>query len=90
MLAVPVLFAIALGGDLRIVTAANASECSAGEKIDGSSAESARMKMQKAGFPAVRGLKKGCDNFWHGSMLRDGQTVHVVLSPQGQVMVEGN
>jgi len=88
--ALPMLFAAALSGGLALTVPAQASECQPGERIDGSSAESARVKMEKAGFHSVRDLKKGCDNFWHGSTVRDGQMVHVVLSPQGRVMIEGN
>lgn len=74
----------------RFVRGAQASECSAADRIDGSSADMARRKMEKAGFSQVRDLKKGCDNFWHGNATKDGAAVNVVLSPQGNVMVEGD
>jgi len=90
LLMVPVLFAGTIGAGLPVITSAKASECNSGEKIDGSSVGSARAKLEKAGFHSVRDMKKGCDNFWHGTVIRDGQTVHVVLSPQGQAMIEGN
>jgi len=67
-----------------------ASECTADEKIDGSSAEAAKKKMEAAGFHQIRDLQKGCDNFWHGTADKDGAPVNVVLSPQGQIMIEGN
>jgi hypothetical protein len=72
------------------LSAARASDCMAGDKIDGSTAEMARKKMESAGFQMVRDLEKGCDNFWHGKADKDGAAVNVVLSPQGNVMVEGN
>jgi hypothetical protein len=77
-------------GVLQISAPADASECLGGEKIDGSTIQSARLKMKKAGFENIRDLKKGCDNFWHGWALKDGKVVHIALSPQGLVMVEGN
>ena len=38
----------------------------------------------------VRGLKKGCDNFWHGLASKDGREAGVVLTAQGQVMLDGD
>ncbi len=69
---------------------AQASECAAGEKIDNSTADTAKKKMEAAGFHQIHDLQKGCDNFWHGKADKDGVLVNVVLSPQGQAMVEGN
>lgn len=66
-----------------------ASSCEPTDKIDGSTVETARKKIEKAGYSQVRSLKKGCDNFWHGTAVRDGKTVNVALSPQGTVMAEG-
>jgi hypothetical protein len=63
--------------------------CSASDKIDGSTADSARRKMTAAGYRQVRDLKKGCDNYWHGKAVKDGGATNVVLSPRGDVMPEG-
>jgi hypothetical protein len=46
--------------------------CEAGTKIDASTADMAKRKIEHAGFSSVRGLKKGCDNFWHGKAVKDG------------------
>lgn len=81
---------LSLGVGTPIALAAEPSECVAGEKIDGSTVDTARTKIEKAGFQKIEGLKKGCDNFWHGQALQNGLPVNVVLSPQGQVMTEGN
>lgn len=70
-------------------TAAQAA-CMAGETTDSSTADQAKKKMEGAGFTQVRDLKKGCDNVWHGTAMKDGAAVHVALSPQGQVMQEGD
>ena len=78
------------GVGLRTVTVAHASGCEAGEKIDGSTAAEAKAKIERAGFRQVRNLQKSCDNFWHGIAVKDGIESNVVLTPQGQVMREGN
>lgn len=64
--------------------------CAPGERIDGSTFDQARRKMESASFNGVHSLKKGCDNVWHGLAMKDGAAVHVALQPQGQVMQEGN
>ena len=61
-----------------------------GERVDGTTADSARQKIQKAGYTQVRDLKKGCDSVWHGTALKAGAAVRVLVNPQGQVMEEGN
>lgn len=64
--------------------------CEAGTKIDASTADMAKQKIEHAGFRSVRDLKKGCDNFWHGKAVKDGVEGFVVLSPQGDVMPESD
>ncbi|CCG42410.1 hypothetical protein [Magnetospirillum molischianum] len=64
--------------------------CAPGDRIDASSIEAAQGKIKKAGYRQISSLKKGCDNFWHGTAVRDGQTIHIVLTPKGEVIVEGN
>lgn len=81
---------LVLGSVGPLPSAAWASPCEAGDKIDGSSVETARQKIEKAGYRQVRNLKKGCDNFWHGTAVKDGKTVNIVLSVQGSVTVEGD
>jgi hypothetical protein len=64
--------------------------CSPGDKIDGSTADEAKHKIEAAGYTQVSDLKKGCDNYWHAIAMKDGASVGVVVSPQGEVMTEGN
>jgi hypothetical protein len=64
--------------------------CMAGDRIDASTAQQAAVKMQHAGYSAVHGLNKGCDNYWHALAMSDGQQVQIVLSPAGNVMLEGH
>lgn len=80
---------VAAGCGLQFVPAAHAQGCDATDRIDNSTADSAKNKIERAGFKEIRGLKKSCDNFWHGKAVRDGVAVHVVLSPQGEAMTEG-
>jgi hypothetical protein len=67
-----------------------ASGCAPGDKIDGSTSDQARKKIEAAGYRKVSGLKKGCDNSWHGLAEKDGNPVHVVLNPEGLVLPEGD
>jgi hypothetical protein len=64
--------------------------CSASDRIDGTTADMARHKIEQAGYTNVTGLTKGCDNYWHGIAMRDGSSVGVVVSPTGEVMKDGN
>lgn len=85
-----VAIVLALGVVALPASVAWASPCEPTDKIDGSTVETARQKIEKAGYRHVRALKKGCDNFWHGNAVKDGKAVNIVLSPQGLVMVEGD
>jgi hypothetical protein len=62
--------------------------CSPGDRIDGTTVAYATEKIEAAGYQQVHGLKKGCDNYWHGIAKKDGVDVNVVLTPNGKVMVE--
>lgn len=64
--------------------------CLPGDKIDGSTAEQAKAKFEAAGYSAVKIIRKGCDNFWHGSGVYGGVPGFMVLSPDGKVMPEGS
>lgn len=75
---------------LVIAAGPAAAACSPNDRIDGSTAADARRQIEAAGYEQVRDLRKGCDNYWHGSARRDGAAVNVVLSPQGDVIIEGN
>jgi hypothetical protein len=62
--------------------------CSPNDRIDGSTADQAKRKIEAAGYDQVGDLKKGCDNYWHGHAMKDGAPVNVVLSPEGGVKTE--
>jgi|GEM_PF-1189859 len=65
--------------------------CEAGTKIDGTTAEQTKKKIEAAGYTQVKDLQKGCDNVWHGTAVnKDGVGGNVMVTPQGEVMPEGN
>lgn len=67
------------------------ADCEAGVKIDGTTAEQTKKRIEAAGYTQVRDLKKGCDNFWHAIAVdKDGTSGYVMVSPQGQVVPESN
>jgi len=72
------------------VAQGHVTECEPGEHIDGSTSDQAKRKLEAAGYRQVRGLHKGCDNVWHGQAMQNGQPVNVMLSPDGQALVEGD
>lgn len=72
------------------INTASGNNCLYGEKIDGSTAEQALRKFQEAGYSDVKILKKGCDNYWHGTGAMGGESGNIVLSPDGTVMQEGD
>jgi hypothetical protein len=91
MVAVTALFALALAGALSgapIVGVAQAG-CMAGDRIDNTTADQAKRRIEAAGYRDVHDLKKGCDNYWHSTAMKDGQVVYVGVSPHGDVMREG-
>jgi hypothetical protein len=90
LLSAAALVVLAAAPGYQVVSLARASECDAGDKIDGSTAAEATKKMESAGFRLVHDLKKGCDNYWHGIAVKDGVEGHVRLTPQGEVTREGN
>ena len=84
------LFVLAAATGSEVASVARASGCEVGDRIDGSTADAARKKIERAGFQQIRDIKKSCDNFWNVMAVKDGLESHVVLTPQGQVMREGN
>ncbi len=66
------------------------NNCAAGDKIDGSTAEQARAKLEAAGYTDITGLEKGCDNVWHAQARSGGNAVNVMVAPDGSVNQETN
>ncbi|HEY1382989.1 MAG TPA: hypothetical protein VGF43_05215 [Dongiaceae bacterium] len=64
--------------------------CHFGEKIDGTTAQDAERFLKGAGYTSISGLKKSCDNNWHGQAVLNGAPVNVMVTPQGHVVQEGS
>lgn len=64
--------------------------CHFGERIDGTTADDAAKFAQAAGYTSVSGLKKSCDNNWHGQAMLNGAPVNVMITPDGRVVQEGS
>ena len=66
------------------------NNCDPGDHLDNSTIATARQKFEAAGYNQLHDFMKGCDNYWHASGMKNGKPVNVVLSPQGDVMTEGD
>ena len=64
--------------------------CHFGEKIDGTSADHVQQVLQQAGYTSISGLKKSCDNNWHGQAMLNGVGTNVMVTPDGRVVQEGS
>ncbi|HWA49277.1 MAG TPA: hypothetical protein VG742_13450 [Dongiaceae bacterium] len=87
----------AAGGGVQAQTATTASEsvvgvpgCHFGEVIDGTTADDAKRHIEAAGYTNVVGLKKSCDNYWHGQALVNGTLTRVSVTPDGRVRLEND
>jgi hypothetical protein len=78
---------VVVAGSIGTAGGAHAA-CEATDKIDKTTITDARKAIEGAGYRQVRDLKKGCDNFWHGTATKDGKPAYVVVSPKGEVMTE--
>jgi len=66
------------------------NHCDSGDKIDNTTADQARKKLEAAGYSDITGLNKGCDNVWHASARANGNQVNVMVAPDGSVHQETN
>lgn len=64
--------------------------CHFGEVIDGTTADDAKRHIEAAGYTNVSGLKKSCDNYWHGQALVNGTLTRVSVTPDGRVRLEND
>ena len=64
--------------------------CHFGEVIDGTTADDAKRNIEAAGYTNVTGLKKSCDNYWHGQALVNGSLSRVSVTPDGRVRLEND
>ena len=88
-LAVLVAALIALGGRTEPSFVSQAwAACDPGDKLDKTTLEQTRQKLQKAGYKSIHDLRKGCDNTWHGKASKDGAEASVVVLPDGTIVTE--
>jgi len=66
------------------------AECAPGTHIDKTTVEQIRDKLIKAGYKNPLHLRKGCDNAWHGTAMKDGQQIDVAVTPDGHIVQEGD
>ncbi len=64
--------------------------CDPGDKLDSTTPDQARKKIEAGGYSAVHDLKRGCDNVWHAAAMKDGAPIRVVLTPDGQIYRDGD
>jgi hypothetical protein len=64
--------------------------CHFGEHVDNTTADQAAKHARAAGYTSVTGLKKSCDNNWHGQAMLNGAPVNVMITPDGRVVQEGS
>jgi hypothetical protein len=62
--------------------------CPPDARLDGTTADWAIKHILAGGYQGPRNLRKGCDNYWHADALKDGNIVHVVVTPQGELLTE--
>jgi hypothetical protein len=64
--------------------------CDKGVRVDKTTVEETRQKLERAGYRNLRDWKKGCDNSWHATGMKGGKRVNVALLPDGHVVKEGD
>jgi len=62
--------------------------CEPGTKVDSTTADQTRKKLEGAGYRKVRDLKKGCDNTWHATAEKDGAATGVAVTAKGEIYPE--
>lgn len=87
MIAIAALVALSALPGAPVIAVAHAG-CAAGDRIDNTTADQAKRRIEAAGYTNVHDLHKGCDNYWHSMAMKDGNAVRVALSPEGRVLRE--
>ena len=65
-----------------------AATCEPGTKLDKTTVEDTRKILQQAGYKNARNWRKGCDNTWHATAVKDGAEVNVAVTADGRVVHE--
>jgi hypothetical protein len=74
---------------LSLIAPAQAA-CDPGIHIDKTTVEEIRDRLIKAGYKNPLHLRKGCDNAWHGTAMRNGEQIDVAVLPDGHIVREGD
>jgi hypothetical protein len=64
--------------------------CDPGTHIDKTTVEEIRDRLIKAGYKNPLHLRKGCDNAWHGTAIRNGTQINVAVTTDGHIVREGD
>jgi hypothetical protein len=64
--------------------------CGPEAHIDGTTAESTKRLMERAGYTDIRIDQKGCDNVWHVFAVKDGKESRYAVEPGGKIYPEGD
>lgn len=64
--------------------------CDPGTHLDNTTVEQIRDRLLKAGYKDPTHLRKGCDNAWHGTAMKDGTQINVAVTADGHVVEEGD
>jgi hypothetical protein len=63
--------------------------CHFGEKIDDTTVNDVQRILIEGGYTSITGLRKGCDNFWHGQAMLNGALTNVMVTPDGRIVPGG-
>ena len=66
------------------------AECAPGTHIDKTTVEQIRDRLTKAGYKNPLHLRKGCDNTWHGTAMKNGQQINIAVTADGHIVEEGD
>ncbi len=67
------------------------ASCDPGTKLDKTTVADIRKILTKAGYTDIHGLRKGCDNTWHGTAAKPGAaSAGVAILSDGRVVHDGD
>lgn len=64
--------------------------CDPGTRIDKTTVEQIRDRLVKAGYRNPLHLRKGCDNAWHSTAVKEGLQIDVAVTADGHIVQEGD
>jgi hypothetical protein len=82
----PVVVALALFGALALPPAAPAQTAPKAQVAEGLDQETARQRVEAAGYTAVQDLRQDATGFWRGTAMREGTRLNVAVAPDGNIV----